>query len=310
MSCARGYPEKGCLEVSLAGMALQNPVMVASGTFGYGREYAGLVDINSLGAVVVKGVSLAPWPGNPPPRIAETPAGMLNAIGLQNPGVEYFIRNDLPWLAAHKTKVIANIVGKTVSEYAAVAAHLESATGVAALEVNISCPNVREGGIAFGTDPIAAASVIRAVAESTTLPVIAKLSPNVTDIAEIAQATVEAGADAVSLVNTFLGMAIDVKHRRPVLANVMGGLSGPAIRPLAVRMVWQVFEAVNVPIIGMGGIMNAHDALEFILAGASAVAVGTATFRRPSAAVEIVKGLENFCVEQGMTISNLVGAAH
>lgn len=298
------------LEIELAGMRLQNPVMVASGTFGYGREYADLVDIDALGAVVVKGVSLIPWVGNPPPRIVETPAGMLNAIGLQNPGVDHFISTDLPWLAAHRPAVIVNIVGKTVSEYAQVAARLDRASGVAGLEVNISCPNVQEGGIAFGTDAAAAAEVVAAVVKSTGLPVIAKLSPNVTDIVAIARAVVDAGAHAISLVNTFLGMAIDVERRCPLLGNVMGGLSGPAIRPLAVRMVWQVYEAVTVPIIGMGGIVTAHDALEFILAGARAVAVGTATFRQPAAAVEIARDLACFCSREGVSIRELVGAAH
>lgn len=259
---------------------------------------------------MVKGVSLEPWSGNRPPRITETPAGMLNAIGLQNPGVDYFITHDLPWLADQGVTTIVNIVGKTVEEYAAVAARLNQAPGVAAVEVNISCPNVKEGGIAFGTDPHMAAAVVAAVAESTDLPVIAKLSPNVTDITAIAKAVVDAGASIISLINTLLGMSIDVDQRRPVLANAMGGLSGPAIRPVAVRMVWQVHKSVDVPIIGMGGIMTTRDALEFILAGATAVAVGTATFRNPRAAVEIIQGLAAYCDQHGVPVRRLVGAAH
>jgi dihydroorotate dehydrogenase (NAD+) catalytic subunit len=309
MSCADSASRHN-LQVELAGLALQNPVMVASGTFGYGREYAEYFDINALGALVVKGVSLDPWPGNPPPRITETPAGMLNSIGLQNPGVDYFLACDLPWLAEHRLATIVNIVGKTVEEYAAVAAKLSQARGVAAVEVNISCPNIKEGGIAFGTDPQAAAAVVAAVAESTDLPVIVKLSPNVTDIVAIAKAVVAAGADIISLINTLLGMNIDVEKRQPVLANVVGGLSGPAIRPIAVRMVWQVYESVDVPIIGMGGIMTTRDAIEFILAGATAVAVGTATFRNPLTAVEIIQGLAAYCDKTGLPIRKLVGAAH
>ncbi|NLN17893.1 MAG: dihydroorotate dehydrogenase [Firmicutes bacterium] len=309
MSCADDSSRRN-LQVELAGLVLKNPVMVASGTFDYGREYAEYFDLGILGAVMVKGVSLEPWPGNPPPRIAETPAGMLNAIGLQNPGVDYFITHDLPWLVDQGVTTIVNIVGKTVEEYAAVAARLDQAPGVAALEVNISCPNVKEGGIAFGTDPQMAADVIAAVADSTELPVIAKLSPNVTDITAIAKAVADAGADIISLINTLLGMSIDVDRRKPVLANVMGGLSGPAIRPVAVRMVWQVYQSVDVPIIGMGGIMTTRDALEFILAGATAVAVGTATFRNPTAAVEIIQGLADYCEQHGLSIRRLVGAAH
>ncbi len=298
------------LQVTLAGLPLRNPVMTASGTFGYGREYNDLVDLSRLGAIVVKGVSLTPWAGNPPPRVAETPAGMLNAIGLQNAGVEHFIECDLPWLAARGPAVIVNIAGKTVEEYAGVAGRLDSAAGVAALEVNISCPNIKEGGLSFGTDPGAAAAVVAAVRAATRLPVIAKLSPNVTDITVMARAVAAAGADAISLINTLLGMAIDVERRRPLLGNIMGGLSGPAIRPVAVRMVWQVYEEVQVPIIGMGGIMCTRDALEFILAGASAVAIGTATFRHPETALEIVTGLENYCRQEQVHISALVGAAH
>lgn len=298
------------LRVEIAGLKLKNPVMVASGTFGYGREYARFYDLSRLGAVMVKGVSLEPWAGNPTPRIAETPAGMLNAIGLQNPGVEHFLKVDLPFLREFDTAVIVNIIGRTVEEYAAVTRRLSEAEGVHAIEINISCPNIKEGGLQFGSDPVQAARVVRAVKEATHLPVIPKLSPNVTDIAAMARAVEDAGADAVSLVNTFLGMAIDVKRRRPVLANTFGGLSGPAIRPLAVRMVWQVYEAVRIPIIGMGGIMTADDALEFILAGARAVAVGTANFIRPLAALEVIEGLEAYVQESGLPYGELVGAAH
>ncbi|HHT27993.1 MAG TPA: dihydroorotate dehydrogenase [Firmicutes bacterium] len=302
--------ETNLLVTQIAGIALDNPVMVASGTFGYGREYATLMDIDRLGAIMVKGVSVTPWTGNPMPRIVETPAGMLNAIGLQNPGVAYFCREALPWLRQRKPAVIVNVIGKTVEEYAEVATRLDQEQGIAALEVNISCPNVKEGGIAFGTDPVAAAEVVAAVKASTSLPVIPKLSPNVTDITAMARAVVDAGASAVSLVNTFLGMAIDVRKKRPALANVMGGLSGPAIRPLAVRMVWQVYEAVQVPIIGMGGITCVEDALEFIMAGAGAVAVGTATFRHPTTALQVCAGLAAYCKAEGVTINELVGVAH
>jgi dihydroorotate dehydrogenase (NAD+) catalytic subunit len=298
------------LATHVAGIALENPVMVASGTFGYGREYAQYMDINRLGAIMVKGVSTQPWVGNAMPRIVETPAGMLNAIGLQNPGVEYFCNEALPWLRQYRPAVIVNVIGKTVAEYAEVAARLEQEQGIAALEVNISCPNVKEGGIAFGTDPVAAAEVVAAVVNSTTLPVIPKLSPNVTDIVAMARAVVDVGASAISLVNTFLGMAIDIRKKRPSLANVMGGLSGPAIRPLAVRMVWQVYEAVQVPIIGMGGITCAEDALQFIMAGAAAVAIGTATFRNPATALQVCEGLAAYCKTEGVAIQELVGVAH
>lgn len=298
------------LHTQLMGIHLQNPVMTASGTFGYGREYNELIDIKKLGAIVVKGVSPDAWPGNPVPRIAETPAGMLNSIGLQNPGVDHFISDDLPWLVQNAPPVIVNVVGKSVAEYAQVAAKLDAAKGVAALEVNISCPNVKQGGLSFGTDPYAAAEVIAAVRAVTRLPVIAKLSPNVTDIAAMAKAVVDAGANAVSLINTLMGMVIDVQQRRPLLANIVGGLSGPAIRPVAVRMVWQVYQAINVPIIGMGGITCAADALQFIMAGASAVAVGTATFVNPGATLEVISGLEDYCSRQNIHLKELVGVAH
>lgn len=298
------------LRTSLAGLTLQNPVLAASGTFGYGIEYGGLVDVTKLGGICTKGVSIDPWPGNRPPRLAETPAGMLNAIGLQNPGAAAFAEDYLSWLAEQTPAVVVNIVGRTIEEYAAVAAFLDRKAGIDALEINISCPNIKKGGLSFGTDPQAAAAVVKAVRRVTSLPLIAKLTPNVTDITQIACAVEAAGADAVSLINTITGMIIDVNRRRPLLANVFGGLSGPAIMPVALRMVWQVYEAVKIPIIGMGGITSAHDALQFIMAGARAVAVGSATFRRPDTMVEVVRGLYDYCREQRTSIAALVGVAH
>lgn len=299
------------LTTQLAGITMKNPVMVASGTFGYGREYADYLDLSFLGAVVVKGTAVKPWEGNPMPRIVETPAGMLNAIGLQNPGVDHFLYEDLPFLRSQQVPVIVNIVGHTTEEYAAVARRLEGVEGVSGLEVNISCPNVKEGGMAFGTTPAAAARLVAAVRAASSLPLIVKLSPNVTDIAAIAQAVEGAGADAVSLINTLRGMVIDLKCKRPVLANGVGGLSGPAIRPVAVRMVWEVFEAVDIPIVGLGGIATAADALEFILAGARAVAVGTANFVNPCTALEVIEGIRQYVAQQGLSSPrSLVGAAH
>ncbi|OAT86776.1 dihydroorotate dehydrogenase B catalytic subunit [Desulfotomaculum copahuensis] len=290
---------------------MKNPVTTASGTFGFGPEYAPYVDLNRLGAIVVKGTTLKPRAGNPPPRIVETPAGILNAIGLQNPGVEHFIAEALPYLRQFDLPVIVNIAGDTEDDYARLAARLERAPGVAGLEVNISCPNVHKGGLQFGVDPEAAAGVVRAVKAVTTRPVIVKLSPNVTSIVEIAEAAAAAGADALSMINTLLGMAIDIKHRRPFLANVTGGLSGPAVRPVAVRAVWQVYRAVKLPIIGMGGVVTAADALELIMAGATAVAVGTASFVNPRAAMDVIDGLEKFMTDNGVRdINELVGAAH
>jgi dihydroorotate dehydrogenase (NAD+) catalytic subunit len=281
------------LSLELIGIKLKNPVLVASGTFGYGEEYDGLFDVRSLGALVTKGLTLQPWHGNPPPRICETPAGLLNSVGLQNPGVKHFISDILPEMLAYGMPVIANIAGFTKEEFVSLAEYLDQ-SGVAALELNISCPNVKAGGMALGTCPELAAEVVAAVRKASHLPLIVKLTPNVTDIVTLARAVVEAGADALSLINTLLGMAIDVKSRRPVLANVTGGLSGPAIRPVAVRAVWQVAQAVQVPLIGMGGICNARDALEFILAGATAVAVGSASFHDPLAAVHIIEGLDEY----------------
>lgn len=299
------------LDVDVGGLALKNPVMVASGTFGYGREFARLFDLGVLGAVVVKGVSLEPWEGNPTPRIVETPAGMLNAIGLQNPGVDRFVREELPFLRSFDTRVIVNVIGKSVEEYARVVEAIEARGGADAYELNISCPNIKEGGISFGTRPDLAARVVSAVRRVTSRPVIPKLSPNVTSIAEMARACEAAGANAVSAVNTYLGLAIDVERERPALANVFGGLSGPAIRPLAVRAVWEVYEAVSIPIIGMGGIVTARDALEFVLAGAAAVAVGTANFVHPLAAVDLVRGIEEALAARGEArFADLIGRAH
>ncbi|MDP2689037.1 MAG: dihydroorotate dehydrogenase [Deltaproteobacteria bacterium] len=296
------------LAVTVAGIRLKNPVMTASGTFGYGSEFAPYTDLERLGAIVVKGLSLKPRQGNPSPRIVETPCGMLNAIGLQNVGVDAFISEKLPSLRRLKTPVIANIFGETVDDYMEVAGRLDDAKGVAGVEVNISCPNVKKGGIVFGTDPDEAAKVISAVRKSTRLPLIAKLSPNVTDICVMARAVEDAGADAISLINTITGMAVDVERRRPVLAAITGGLSGPAIRPVAVRMVWQARKAVKVPLIGIGGIMTARDALEFIIAGASAVQVGTASFIDPDSAVKVADGIEEYIERHKTTVERLIGS--
>ncbi|HAA89254.1 MAG: Dihydroorotate dehydrogenase [Thermoanaerobacterales bacterium 50_218] len=297
------------LSVEIAGIRMKNPVMVASGTFGFGLEYAQLFDLSRLGAIVTKALTVEPWPGNPPPRIWETPAGLLNAIGLQNPGVEVFADEILPELKKFDIPVIANIAGFTKEEFAELASRL-TGTGVSGLEVNISCPNVKAGGMVFGTVPELAAEVVEAVVSSTSLPVIVKLTPNVTDIVAVAKAVVEAGAHALSLINTLLGMAIDIHRKKPVLANVTGGLSGPAIRPVAVRAVWQVSQAVDVPVVGMGGICTGSDALEFILAGATAVAVGSANFYDPLSSVKVVEEIENYCIEHGVeSLHELVGAA-
>ena len=300
------------LSVTIAGLKLQNPVLTASGTFGWGVEYADLVDLSRLGAVVVKATTLHPRAGNPPPRVTETPAGMLNAIGLQNPGVGVVLREKLPALAEIGVPVIVNIAGETLEEYAEVAARLGESPVVSAIEINASCPNTERGGMQFGLEPGTLSELVRAVRAATALPLITKLSPNVSDIVPLARAAVDAGSDALSLVNTLLGMAIDVERRRPKLGNITGGLSGPAIRPVAVRMVWQVAAAdLGVPIIGMGGIMSASDALEFILAGASAVAVGTGTFVNPDTCRHVVDGLTHYCRRHGAAaVSDLVGTAH
>lgn len=296
------------LSVDIAGIKLKNPVMTASGTFGYGIEFVPYMDLKRLGAIVVKGLSLRPRHGNPSPRIFETPCGMLNSIGLQNVGVDTFLEEKLPELNAIGVPVIANVFGESVSEYAEVARRLDKAPGLVGLEVNISCPNVKKGGIVFGTDPVEAARVVGAVKKATGLPVITKLSPNVTDIRLMVDAVQDAGTDAISLINTVTGMAVDVDSRRPVLATTTGGLSGPAIRPIAVRMVWEAADAAWVPIIGIGGIMTARDALEFIIAGASAVQVGTANFVEPGAALRVIDGIEQYLKEHNMGgVGELVG---
>jgi dihydroorotate dehydrogenase (NAD+) catalytic subunit len=297
------------LSVEIAGLKLRNPVMTASGTFGYGEEFSQYVNLETIGAFVTKGLSLKPRAGNPTPRIVETPGGMLNAIGLQNVGIEAFIQKKVPFLRTVNTPAIANFFGYTPEEYAELATRLDSIPEVAALEVNISCPNVKQGGIVFGTDPACAASVVKACRAATTKPLIVKLSPNVTDIVEMAQACEGEGADALSVINTLTGMAIDLERRRPVLANVTGGLSGPAIKPIALRMVWQVSKVVKVPVIGIGGIMSASDALEFMLAGATAVQVGTASFVNPGAAQEIAEGMEQWLTDHGIgDVKSLIGS--
>lgn len=297
------------LAVDIAGIRMPNPIMVASGTFGSGVEYAPVFDVSKLGALVSKGLTLNPWPGNNFPRICETPAGLLNAIGLQNPGVGSFIKELLPEMLGFGIPVIANIAGRTKEEFVALSERL-TGTGVAGLEMNISCPNVEAGGMALGTMPEAAAEIVAAVVEATDLPVIVKLTPNVTDIVGLAKAVTAAGADALSLINTLVGIVIDVEERKPVLGNITGGLSGPAIRPVAVRAVWEVSQAVEIPIIGMGGICTGRDALEFIMAGASAVAVGSAFFYDPLAAVKIRAELDDYCNKHGIKeLRDLVGVA-
>lgn len=296
------------MEVDIAGVKLKNPVMEASGTFGSGEEYSEFVDLNRLGAVVTKGVANVPWPGNPTPRIAETYGGMINAIGLQNPGMEVFAKRDIPFLKKYDTKIVVNVCGKTTEDYIEVVERLADEP-VDLLEINISCPNVKEGGIAFGQDPKAVEAITRAVKAHAKQPIIMKLSPNVTDITVMARAAEAGGADAISLINTLTGMKIDIHRRTFAVANKTGGLSGPAIRPIAVRMVYQVAQTVKVPIIGMGGICNGEDALEFILAGATAVAVGTANFHNPYATVETVEGIRRYMEENGVRdIKELIGA--
>ncbi len=297
------------MAVNLGGLEMANPVTTASGTFAAGREYSDFYDLSCLGAVTTKGVSLEPWSGNDAPRIAETPSGMLNSIGLQNPGVEAFCAGPLKWLSAQNVPVIVNVSGHSLDEYVRVIERLEDEAAVAAYEVNISCPNVDAGGMTFGTDPKLAAEVTRLCRSATKRPMIVKLTPNVTDITCIAKHVADAGADAVSLINTLLGMAVDARTRKPKLARVVGGLSGPAVKPVALRMVWQVHNAVDVPILGMGGIMNAQDAIEFMLCGATAVAVGTANFVNPSAGAQVAAGIEAYCKENGVKdVNELVGA--
>lgn len=294
---AIGQPD---LRIRISGLQLRNPVMTASGTFGYGEEFASLVNLHRLGAIVAKGISLLPRQGNPPPRVVETSCGMLNAIGLENVGIERFVTEKMPFLRAARTSVIVNILGDTIDDYSRLAELLNDVDGVDAIEVNISCPNVRHGGVAFGTEPKMARAVTAAVKKKCRLPVIIKLSPNVTDITEIARAAVDGGADAVSLINTLLGMSIDSETRRPRLANIVGGLSGPAIKPVALRMVWQVAGAVDVPVIGIGGIATPEDAVEFLLAGATAIQVGTANFINTRATEEIIDGITAYLQKHNM----------
>lgn len=297
-------------QVNIAGITFNNPVTTASGTFGSGMEYCDYVDLSRLGAVTTKGVSTKPWPGNPTPRIAETYGGMLNAIGLQNPGIEVFIQRDLPFLRTHDTKIIVNVVGKTEEEYCEVVERL-SDCDVDMLEINISCPNVKEGGIAFGQDPYRVEAITAQVKRYSKKPIIIKLSPNVTDIAATAKAAEAGGADALSLINTITGMKIDIERRAFILANKTGGLSGPAIKPIAVRMVYQAANAVKLPIIGMGGIMDGEDALEFIMAGATMVAVGTANFINPRATEEVIDGIKSYLLRKNIKdIKDLIGCVH
>jgi dihydroorotate oxidase len=294
-------------KVSIAGVELKNPITVASGTFGSGMEYDEFVDLNLLGALTTKGVANVPWPGNPTPRVAETYGGMMNAIGLQNPGIDTFVKRDIPFLKEKDTKIIVNVCGKSTEDYLDVVERLGDEP-VDLLEINVSCPNVKEGGIAFGQDPKALYDITKAIKAKAKQPIIMKLSPNVTDITEMAKAAEAAGSDALSLINTLTGMKIDIKRRAFAVANKTAGVSGPAIHPIAVRMVYQVANAVKLPIIGMGGVMNTEDALEMIMAGATAVAVGTANFHNPYATVEIIKGIEEYMQANGVDdINTLIG---
>jgi dihydroorotate dehydrogenase (NAD+) catalytic subunit len=296
------------LGVNIGSLELANPVMTASGTFGYAREFENLMNLHRLGAVIVKGISLSPRAGNPPPRIVETPCGMLNAIGLQNVGVDRFITEKMIYLAGLNVPVIVNILGDSVAEYEEIAARLAGVPGVAGIEVNISCPNVKKGGVAFGTDPVVAAAVTAAVKKRADVPVMVKLSPNVSDITVIARAVEEAGADSISLINTLIGMGIDLHTRRPALANVIGGLSGPAIKPVALRLVFEVARVVSVPVIGIGGIESAEDALEFMLAGATAVQIGTANFVNSRVSEEVVDGIGEYVVAERLaSVRSIIG---
>ncbi|MCL4521621.1 MAG: dihydroorotate dehydrogenase [Firmicutes bacterium] len=298
------------LAVRVGAVRLANPIMAASGTFGFGPEYQGLVNIARLGGIAVKGVSPGPWPGNPPPRVWETEGGMLNSIGLQNPGVEVFCREDLPFLRTTKTRVVVNVIGRTIDEYCQVVERLEAESGIDALELNISCPNIKEGGMSFGQDPEHAAQVTRAVRACTKRPLWVKLSPNVADPGAIAAAVERVGADAISAINTVVGMAIDVKRRRPALGGISGGLSGPAIKPIALRVVYQVAQSVSIPIVGMGGIRSVEDVVEFLMAGASAVMVGTATFAEPGTMEAIIEELPGYLARlEVSSVHELIGAA-
>ena len=297
------------LNVTIGKLKLKNPIMTASGTFGYGDEYAEFIDLNKLGAIVVKGLSLKPKTGNPPPRLVETPAGMLNAIGLQNIGIDTFVRKKLPFLRKIKTPVIVNFFGDSIPEYIKAAEKLNATEGVHALEMNISCPNKQAGWSIFGTDPKVTFTVVSEVRRVTDITLIVKLSPNVTDISLMAKVAEDAGADAISVINTLTGMAVNIRTKKPKLANITGGLSGPAIRPIAVRMVWECYKAVHIPIIGMGGIITAEDAIEFILAGATAVAVGTGNFINPHVTIDILEGMKRFLTDNGIaSIKELTGA--
>lgn len=300
------------LKVEVGGIKMKNPVMTASGTFGYGEEFTPFIDLNKLGGMILKGITLKPKMGNPPPRIIETPSGMLNAIGLQNVGVEVLIKEKLPYLKKFNTPVIINISGDTIEEYVELARRLEEISvemGVAGLEVNISCPNVKKGGMAWGTDAQSTYKIVNSIRKATLLPLIVKLTPNVTDIKIIAQAAEEAGADTLSLINTLVGMAVDIDSRKPKLANISGGLSGPAVKPVALWLVWQVFQTVKIPIIGIGGIIKVEDALEFIIAGARAIEVGTANFVNPKVTVEIIEGIEKYLIEKNIKdINKLIGS--
>jgi len=300
--------KKPNIHVNIGGIELRNPVMTASGTFGYGSEFEKLIDLNRLGAIIVKGLSLEPSGGNPPPRIVETPCGMLNAIGLENVGLAAFVKEKLPFLKRLETSIFVNIYGKSVVEYAELAARLDDIEDVSGIEVNISCPNVKSGGLAFGAYPDSASEVVSAIRDKTEKPMMVKLSPNVTDITQIAQSVEAAGADSISLINTLTGMVIDIETRRPKLANITGGLSGPAIKPVALRMVWQVAQNVKIPVIGVGGIMTAEDALEFLIAGAVAVQVGTANFINPHATIDIIEGIEAFLIERQIdNLTDIIG---
>ena len=300
-------PIKPNMKVNIGGIEIKNPVMTASGTFGYASEFDELMDLNRLGAIVVKGLSLEPSKGNPPPRIVETPCGMLNAIGLENVGLAAFVKKKLPFLRRLDTPIFVNVYGKSTEEYAELAARLEDIDGVSGIEVNISCPNVKSGGMAFGAYPESAAEVIRAIRKQIAKPLMVKLSPNVTDITEIAKSVEAEGADSISLINTITGMAIDIETRRPKIGNITGGLSGPAIKPVALRMVWQVAQTVKVPVVGIGGIMTAKDALEFLIAGAVAVQIGTANFINPHATTDIIDGIETFLMERNISdISDII----
>ena len=297
------------ISTKIGGLNLKNPVLTASGTFGYGTEYKDLVDLNSLGGIIVKGTTLNPREGNDYPRMAETPSGMLNAVGLQNKGVDYFINNIYPTISNYDTEIIVNVSGATVSDYVAVAERISELDKINAIDVNISCPNVKQGGMVFGTTAEGASEITSAIRRIYNKTLIVKLSPNVTDIVSIAKAVEDSGADSVSLINTLLGMAIDVEHQKPVLSTITGGLSGPAVRPVAVRMVWQVAKTVKIPVIGLGGISSGRDAMEFILAGASAVQVGTANFIYPNITIEIINYIKEYCSRHNVKdITELIGA--